>query len=154
MNLHQYKKEKREDKKSRFPKIQKKISKKLEIGTPYLMNKSTKEYLYVGHYIDTDNNFLIKIGTTNDLKRRQTEHTRNYKRAKNYTMPKSDVFVYDWFLPLSKYNTLRYEDTNRKRWQEENIGQFVRNDRFKCDTIPQTVTIKIRKEYVIKIKAN
>ena len=30
-----------------------------------------KEFLYVGYYIDTENHFVLKIGTTNDLKRRQ-----------------------------------------------------------------------------------
>ena len=35
-----------------------------------------KEFLYVGHYIDIDGNYILKIGTTNDLKRRQTEHTQ------------------------------------------------------------------------------
>ena len=40
-----------------------------------------KEYLYVGYYIDTQGRYILKIGTTNDLKRRQAEHNRNYKRA-------------------------------------------------------------------------
>ena len=105
--------------------------------------------MYVGHYIDTEGNYILKIGTTNDLKRRAIEHSRNYKRTKNLTMPKNEQFVYDWFLPLSKYNTLRYEDRNRKAWADENIGTFVRNDRFKCKQKPQKVTIKIRKTYEI-----
>ena len=32
-----------------------------------------KEFLYVGHYIDTDGNYILKIGTTNDLRRRAAE---------------------------------------------------------------------------------
>ena len=108
-----------------------------------------KEFLYVGHYIDTNGNYILKVGTTNDLKRRATEHTRNYRRAKNYTMPKSSNFVYDWFLPLSKYNTVRFEDRTREAWQAENFGAFVRNDRFCCSQKPQKVTIKIRKTYEI-----
>ena len=76
-----------------------------------------KEYLYVGHYTDTQGHYLLKIGTTNDLERRRKEHTRNYRRAKNFTMPPQDEFVYDWFLPLSKYNTLRFEDRNRENWK-------------------------------------
>ena len=35
--------------------------------------QKNKEFLYVGHYIDTNGNFILKVGTTNDLKRRQTE---------------------------------------------------------------------------------
>lgn len=30
-----------------------------------------KEYLYVGHYFDVEGNYILKIGTTNDLVRRQ-----------------------------------------------------------------------------------
>ena len=50
-----------------------------------------KEFLYVGYYVDTEGNTILKIGTTNNLKRRQQEHTRNYKRAKEYTMPKMKI---------------------------------------------------------------
>ena len=108
-----------------------------------------KEFLYVGHYIDTQGNYILKIGTTNDLERRAKEHTRNYKRSPNYTMPKDGCFLYDWFLPLSKYNTLRYEDKNRAIWQDCGFGEFVRNDRFCCSIKPQKVQITIRKTYEI-----
>lgn len=110
-----------------------------------------KEYLYVGHYTDTQDHYLLKIGTTNDLERRRKEHTRNYRRAKNFTMPPQDEFVYDWFLPLSKYNTLRFEDRNRENWKNQNIGSFVRNDRFCCDSKPDFVQIVIRKTYQIAL---
>lgn len=111
-----------------------------------------KEFLYVGHYVDTNGNFMLKIGTTNDLKRRASEHTRNYKRSKNNTMPQGDKFVYDWYLPLSKYNTLRYEDRNRQKWQEMAIGTFVRNDRFNCgQQKPKQVQVTIRKTYTIEL---
>ena len=33
-----------------------------------------KEYLYVGHYIDTKGNYILKVGTTNNLKNRQRQH--------------------------------------------------------------------------------
>ena len=108
-----------------------------------------KEFLYVGHYIDTDGNYILKVGTTNNLPRRQKEHTRNYLRAKVHTMPAEDTFQNDWVLPLSKYNTLRFEDRTREMWQEENIGQFVRNDRFVCEVKPKKVKVKIRKIYEI-----
>ena len=77
-----------------------------------------KELLYVGTYKDTDGNKILKIGTTNDLNRRRYEHNHNYRRAKTHTMPKEESFRYIWTLPLSKYNTLRYEDKNRKMWQK------------------------------------
>ena len=110
-----------------------------------------KEYLYIGHYIDIDDNYILKIGTTCDLKRRATEHTRNYKRSPNYTMPQDGIFIYDWHLPLSKYNTLRYEDKNRALWQEMGVGEFVRNDRFFCPVKPDVVEITIRRTYQIAL---
>ena len=108
-----------------------------------------KEFLYVGHYTDTRGQYILKIGTTNDLERRAKEHTRNYRRATAYTMPADATFEYDWFLPLSRYNTHRYEDRNRSIWQEMGIGEFVRNDRFCCLTKPESVVITIRKEYTV-----
>ena len=83
----------------------------------------SKEWLYVGHYIDINGNYILKVGTTNDLKRRQYEHTRNYKRSPNYPMPSEGTFEYDFYIPLSKYNTLRYEDKTRALWIEQNIGE-------------------------------
>lgn len=110
-----------------------------------------KEYLYVGYYVDVDGHYLLKIGTTNDLDRRKQEHNRNYKRAKTHTMPTDREFVYLWHLPLSKYNTIRYEDSNRLRWQEMEIGEFVRNDRFVLAERPEFVEIVIRKTYKIAL---
>lgn len=110
-----------------------------------------KEFLYVGHYIDKEGNYILKIGTTNDLKRRASEHTRHYRKSPNYTLPQGERFVYDWYHKLSKYNTLRFEDSNRERWKEMGIGEFVRNDRFRCDRRPSKISIKIRKEYFIEL---
>lgn len=110
-----------------------------------------KEYLYVGHYIDEDGNYILKIGTTNDLERRRKEHTRNYKKSPNFTMPSDGTFVYDWWLPLSKYNTLRFEDKTREAWQAEGVGEFVRNDRFFCRQKPKIVKVTIRKTYQIEL---
>ena len=110
-----------------------------------------KEFLYVGYYIDTENQFILKIGTTNDLDRRRTEHTRNYHRNKTHTLPPNKKFEYLWSLPLSKYNTIRFEDSNSEKWINENIGEFVRNDRFVLNTPPEFVEIAIRKTYKIAL---
>lgn len=110
-----------------------------------------KEFLYVGHYTDTDGNYILKIGTTNDLDRRAKEHTRNYRRATKYTLPKDENFIYDFALALSKYNTIRFEDRNRLKWIEEAVGVFVRNDRFCCERKPAQVEIKIHKTYIIPL---
>lgn len=113
--------------------------------------ENDKEFLYIGHYYDENNNYILKIGTTNDLNRRKAEHTRNYRRAKNHTLPKNANFEYDWSLSLSKYNTLRYEDSNRKKFQEMAIGEFIRNDRFVCQEKPTEVKITIRKTYTVAL---
>lgn len=110
-----------------------------------------KEFLYIGYYIDTDNHFILKVGTTNDLKRRKTEHNYNYRKAKKYTMPHENEFNYIWSLPLSKYNTLRYEDKTRQAWKDANIGEFINNDRFLLNTIPTEIYVKIKKTYKIPL---
>lgn len=112
-----------------------------------------KEFLYVGHYIDTNGNYILKIGTTNNLHRRQREHENRYKNeSKKYKMPENGAFVYDWFTPLSKYNTLRFEDRNREAWKEKGVGVFVRNDRFNCGKHkPKKVKVTIRKTYEIQL---
>lgn len=66
-------------------------------------------------------------------------------------MPPDGIFEYDFSLPLSKYNTLRYEDKTRERWKNEGVGEFVRNDRFACPIKPDKVEITIRKTYIIPL---
>lgn len=108
-----------------------------------------KEYLYVGHYTDKNGNYILKVGTTNDLERRRKEHTRNYRKSESYTLPNDSEFTYDFSLPLSKYNTLRFEDRTREAWKQKGFGEFVRNDRFCCKRKPKKVEITIRKTYEI-----
>lgn len=110
-----------------------------------------KEYLYVGHYYDVENRYILKIGTTNELERRRKEHTRNYRKAEAYRLPKGQEFIYDWHIKLSKYNTLRFEDRTRQAWQEQHIGEFVRNDRFLCPVKPEKVEVTIRKTYEVPL---
>lgn len=111
-----------------------------------------KEYLYVGFYISKTGEYVLKIGTTNDLDRRRSEHNRSYKKSPEHTMPENGKFEYLWSLPLSKYNTLRYEDKNRELWKNMGIGNFVRNDRFILETIPDFVQIIVRKTYNIPLR--
>ena len=110
-----------------------------------------KDFIYVGHYIDVDGNYILKIGTTNNLKRRQGEHNLKYKKSPNHRMPPNGTFEYDFWLPLSKYNTVRYEDKNRALWIEQNVGEYIRNDRFLCKNKPEFVSICIRKEYIVQL---
>lgn len=110
-----------------------------------------KEYFYIGYYVDTNGNYILKIGTTNELERRRKEHTRNYRKAKTNTLPPNAEFQYIWYKALSKYNTLRVEDKTRQQFIAEQIGKFVRNDRFLCETKPNFVNVTIRKTYQIAL---
>ena len=67
-----------------------------------------KEFLYVGYYVDKDGQYILKVGTTNNLERRRKEHNRSYLNAAHCRMPIGNEFQYLWTRPLSKYNTLRY----------------------------------------------
>lgn len=100
-----------------------------------------KNFIYVGHYTEPDGTYVLKIGTTNNLERRQKEHTKHYKND----------FVYDWYKEVSKYTALRVEDDTRAEWKERFDGAYVRNDRFRIGQKPQTVTVTIRKQYVIEL---
>lgn len=111
-----------------------------------------KEFLYVGYYFDTNNRFILKVGTTNNLKRRQKEHTSKYRNSPDYTLPNNKSFEYLWCLPLSKYNTLRYEDKTKLTWAKAGIGEYIRNDRFYCKNIPDIVEVAIKKTYYITVK--
>ena len=124
-----------------FVKISQKKGKKMQ----------NKEFLYVGYYHDTEGNFILKVGTTNNLDRRKTEHNRTYKKAKEHTLPEEASFEYLWSLPLSKYNTLRFEDRTRDLWKEMEIGEYIRNDRFLLCNVPKSVPVVIKKKYTISL---
>ena len=109
----------------------------------------TKEFLYVGHYPDIFGKYVLKIGTTNNLERRRKEHTRNYRKSAHNRMPIDEEFLYDWYIPLSKYNTLRFEDKIKELWKALGFGEYVSNDRFVFAEKPTEVEIKIRKVYKI-----
>ena len=109
-------------------------------------------YVYVGHYTDIDGNYILKVGTTNNIKRRTCEHTAAYKEKKKYKMPKDGQFVMDWYRPVSYKNSINTEDRTRQAWKNEGIGQFIPKDRFNCGaTPPRQVKVKIRKEWIIDL---
>ena len=84
-----------------------------------------------------------------ERKERRKEHTHNYHKTPNHPMPLEDEFLYDWSIKLSKYNTLRFEDETKAKWITEEIGEYIRNDRFVCKEKPERVNIFIRKNYEI-----
>ena len=108
-----------------------------------------KEYFYVGHYTATSGEYVLKVGTTNDLNRRIKEHNKSYSKTPHY--PRATEFEYDFYILLSKYNTLRTEDKTKARFIEENFGEYVRNDRFVFEEKPTQIEITIRKTYTIEL---
>ena len=108
-----------------------------------------KKFLYVGHYVDLNGNYILKLGTTDNLERRKKEHTKNYQKAPYHTMRKDNSFEYDWTLELSPLNTLKYEQQNIEKWKEMEIGKYLRNDRFICNEKPKKVNIRIKKDYEV-----
>ena len=109
-------------------------------------------YVYVGHYTDIDGNYILKVGTTNNIRRRTCEHTAAYKEKKKYQMPKDGKFVMDWYRPVSYKNSINTENRTRQAWKNEGIGQFIPKDRFNCGASPaRQVKVKIRKEWTIDL---
>lgn len=104
--------------------------------------------LYLGGYWTEDGKFVLKIGTSNDIEVRESQHNRYYKTAKNYPIAKDSRYKMFESIPLSKYNALRFEDSNKARWIEEGFGTYIKNDRFVFDEIPSEIHIFIKKEYV------
>jgi predicted GIY-YIG superfamily endonuclease len=113
--------------------------------------KHNKEFYYVGHYITEDGKYVLKPGTTNDLRRRRSEHNSDYRKTPNFRIKEGTYFVYDWFIPLSKYTTLRIEDLVKDEFKAKGFGFYQNNDRFIFDEKPSEITIKIRKEYHIAL---
>ena len=109
-------------------------------------------YVYVGHYTDIDGNYILKVGTTNNIRRRTCEHTAAYKEKKKYKMPKDGQFIMDWYRPVSYKNSINTENRTRQAWKNEGIGQFIPKDRFNCGaTPPRQVKVKIRKEWIVDL---
>lgn len=109
-----------------------------------------KEFFYVGHYISVNGEYVLKVGTTNDLNRRIKEHNKSYAKTPHY--PRATEFEYDFFIPLSKYNTLRTEDNTKQKFINENFGEYVRNDRFVFAEKPKQIEVTVRKTYTIELQ--
>lgn len=109
-----------------------------------------KQYFYIGHYTDRQGRYILKIGTTDNLERRRKEHDRNYSKAKTPNgLADGNNFQYDWYIPLSKYNTLRVEDRTRESFIASDFGEYIRNDRFAFAEKPKRIYVEVRKVYEI-----
>ena len=48
-------------------------------------------------------------------------------------------------------NTLKFEELNKNEWKEIGVGRYVKKDRFLCKEKPESVTIRIKREYCIEL---
>lgn len=111
-----------------------------------------KQYLYLGTYRGINGEVVLKIGTTNDLKRRRYEHNTHYRKpSSKVQMPKTESFEYIWTHELSESNTRRFEDLNKAIWRKMEFGYYVENDRFVFQEMPKSCLIKIKKVYEIAL---
>lgn len=111
-----------------------------------------KEYLYLGTYKGINGEIVLKIGTTNDLKRRRYQHNTSYRKpSSKVQMPATETFEYIWTHELSRSNTHRYEDLNKDIWIEMGFGEYVENDRFVFQEMPKSCLIKIKNIYEIAL---
>ena len=111
------------------------------------MEKSAVYALNFGMY---DGVFaIVKLGKSNDVDRRNTEHT---KHGNKFIKGKTPTVLLS--IPVSKYTAERYEDKNREIW--DNLDGFTRafhcKDTFLVDTrIVSEVSLTIKKTYTANI---
>ena len=92
---------------------------------------------------------IIKLGESNDLDRRNGQHTKTGNKFIKGKIPTVLLSI-----PVSQYNTKRYEDKNRAIW--DNLDGFKRafhcKDTFLVDTrIVSEVSLTIKKTYTASI---
>lgn len=104
--------------------------------------KEDKGYNYILR-LHKNGETIIKIGTTNNMKRRLYEHLGQYK---------ANISVL-WISPeYSKYTTLKVEDDNKKMYKKRKNWRYIRNDRFAIPENTTEIVVTVRKEYRIKIE--
>ena len=122
----------------------------MDIKVQMKKGKREKEFFYLGFYIDRENNFLLKYGTTCELPRRRREHRKDNPKLKNYPASEEFPFEYVWHIPLSKANTLKLENDFREQAKELGFYKHIQNDRIVLEKeLPEFIKIKIKKEYTI-----
>lgn len=106
-----------------------------------------KESFYIGVY-NSEGKPVIKIGTTNNLKRREAEHKKGICKLKNY--PGTDYRTL-WELKLSKANTLKVEEQMRRKMKEHPSLRFIAKDRFAIESEVPEIELTVRKTYKIPL---
>lgn len=81
-------------------------------------------------------NDILKIGTTNNVKRRIYEHLANYQQD----------FKLLWVSPqISEFTALRVERDNKETFKKK--WEYIPKDRFVLPKNTKKINIKIRKTY-------
>lgn len=111
----------------------------------------SKEYLYIGHYIDVNDKYVLKVGTTDNPKRRQKQHNRYYPNADKHPMKQGTIFQYDWKHKLSHANTLKYEALIKEDIKAAEVAEYVANDRFVFEKKPDKIYLQIRKTWEVEL---
>ena len=122
----------------------------MDFSIEFKKGKRPKEFFYLGFYIDIENNFLLKYGTTCELPRRRREHRKKNLELKHYPACEDFPFEYVWSIPLSKANTLKLEDDFREQAKELGFYKCIQNDRIVLEKeLPEVIKIRVKKEYII-----
>ena len=116
--------------------------KKYKIFSKVKIPPKKGQYVYFIRIGEKDKR-LFKIGTTDDIMRRMKEHCMKYKE---------EIYIL-WISPnYSKYTTLRVEDKQKDYWKTLEGFTYIPNDRFYLPKWITSITIKVRKEYKIKLE--
>lgn len=109
-----------------------------------------KDNFYLGFYVDTIENFVMKFGITNELPRRWREHRKGNPQLKNHPANEDFPFDYVWSIKLSRANAIKLENDFREQAKALGFYKCIQNDRIILEKeLPEFIKIKIKKEYVI-----
>ena len=111
----------------------------------------SKEYLYIGHYIDVNNKYVLKVGTTDNPKGRQKEHNPEDPSADKHPRRQGTTFQYDWKHKLSHANTLKYETLIKEDIKAAEVAEYVAHDRFVFEKKPDKIYLQIRKTWEVEL---
>lgn len=107
------------------------------------MPKKNGEFLYFIQIGEVrDGLRLVKIGTTNNVRRRMGEELRQYDE---------NITVLWVSPPYAKYTTRRIEDMMKEDWRKREGFVYIPNDRFLIPASVKTIDITVRNTFTITI---
>jgi predicted GIY-YIG superfamily endonuclease len=110
-----------------------------EINSRVPLPKKKGDYVY---FIKIGNERLYKIGTTNRPMARMKEHLKYY----------NENIEILWFSPCyAEFTPIRVERKFIKKYQQNPLFEYVRNDRFIIDESVTEIIVTVRKDYPISL---